>query len=583
MADILESESFWEDDELAGVYIEPPINHEQSDEDSGEEDSGGLLDNLSGRQLQARAEAVFASGRRLGNNEDFDEEDDLPLSHFIEKPVQWSWVKDGDLHVTGTIFPEKDYTRYRNMTPMQLFELFFDNAIVDFLVEESTKYAGFINCTDPKITHSEIRCFIGILIVTGYCGLPGKKLYWDTGEDMRNELIYKSMRRDRFIQIMRFLHFNDNTKLDPADKMTKLRPFINLLKTRFLEHFVPDQDISYDESMIEYYGRHGCKQFIRGKPIRFGYKVWAMNTKNGYLINFEIYQGSIPNSNPDHQKKYGKAAAPLLQLINDFPQEVKSLPFNFFFDNLFTSPKLLVFLQNKGYQATGTIRDNRIPKNCPIMPVKQMKKENRGQYDYALDKEKSVLIVRWMDNAVVTVASTVYGINPVGMASRYSMAQKKRIGIQRPNAITQYNQFMGGTDQMDANIGAYRIGIRGKKWYWPIFTYLVDVCVQNAWVIARNTGNNISQLNFRREIAQIYLKTYGTLPKAPGRPYSYSDSSRVARDLRYDKSGHLVELVPNQKRRRCAGDRCNSVGRTQCQKCQVGLCIPCFVPFHNEL
>lgn len=90
------------------------INNVQSDEDSGDEDSLGLLENLSGRQLQAGAEAVFASGRRLGNY-DFDEEDDLPLSHFVEKPLQWNWVKDGDLHVTGNIFREKDYSIYRNM------------------------------------------------------------------------------------------------------------------------------------------------------------------------------------------------------------------------------------------------------------------------------------------------------------------------------------------------------------------------------------------------------------------------------------------------------------------------------------
>lgn len=64
------------------------------------------------------------------------------------------------------------------------------------------------------------------------------------------------MKRDRFIEIMKFLHCADNLQLDPNDKMTKLRPFVNKLKRKFLEHFVPTPEISYDESMIEYYGRH---------------------------------------------------------------------------------------------------------------------------------------------------------------------------------------------------------------------------------------------------------------------------------------------------------------------------------------
>jgi len=29
-------------------------------------------------------------------------------------------------------------------------------------------------------------------------------------------------------------------------------------------------------------------KFLKGKLIRFGYKVWCLNTKSGYLINFNI-------------------------------------------------------------------------------------------------------------------------------------------------------------------------------------------------------------------------------------------------------------------------------------------------------
>ena len=54
----------------ATVYIEPNDDVGQlTDEDSGDEDDGGLIDNLSGRQLRAPAKAVFPDGRRTTDND----------------------------------------------------------------------------------------------------------------------------------------------------------------------------------------------------------------------------------------------------------------------------------------------------------------------------------------------------------------------------------------------------------------------------------------------------------------------------------------------------------------------------------
>jgi len=60
----------------------------------------------------------------------------------------------------------------------------------------------FLNCADPRVTVEEMKMFISVLIVSGYNVLPGKRFYLESSLDVRNELIYQSMRRDRFIQIM---------------------------------------------------------------------------------------------------------------------------------------------------------------------------------------------------------------------------------------------------------------------------------------------------------------------------------------------------------------------------------------------
>jgi len=79
-----------------------------------------------------------------------------------------------------------------------------------------------------------------------------------------------------------------------------------------------------------------------------------------------------------------------------------------------------------------------------------------------------------MDNAVVTMISSSCGAQDVGQIKRFSQKEKRNVGISppRPRLIAKYNTYMGGTDQMDRNIACYWIGIKGKKLYWPLITWM---------------------------------------------------------------------------------------------------------------
>lgn len=44
-----------------------------------------------------------------------------------------------------------------------------------------------------------------------------------------------------------------------------------------------------DESMVSYKGHHGAKMFIRGKPIRFGYKDWMLCSSDGFPFQASIF------------------------------------------------------------------------------------------------------------------------------------------------------------------------------------------------------------------------------------------------------------------------------------------------------
>ncbi|KAG5861547.1 hypothetical protein JTB14_016708 [Gonioctena quinquepunctata] len=188
---------------------------------------------------------------------------------------------------------------------------------------------------------------------------------------------------------MRVFHCAVDSKPNLEDKVWKLRSFINKLKSKYVEHYQPEKHGSYDESMIKYYGRHPCKQFIRDKPIRFGYKMWALNTTSGYSVDCELYQGKNSQRSEIYEKEFGKAAAPFVSML-DRLRGTKDRPHELHFDNLFTGLNLLQHLEGRGYQGTGTVRENRIPENCPMSDKKNRTKE-KEVYMNQLFKEKQEL------------------------------------------------------------------------------------------------------------------------------------------------------------------------------------------------
>ena len=462
-----------------------------------------------------------------------------------------------------------------HLSPPQLFEKFFDEDMVNMIKEESERYAGQKGNHSFEVSTNQLRLFFAILLTSGVAVLPRRKMYWEHFPDVHNSAIASGMTRNRFEEIMQYLHLTDNNNLPQDDKLAKIHPLVDRLNEKFLENFPTCQNLSIDESMIPYFGRHGAKQFIRGKPIRFGYKMWCLCTPLGYLVQTIPYSGAgglvrIPD--------LGLGGSVVTSLIEAVPK----YHYNIFFDNFFTSAKLIQRLTEGGYGATGTVRTNRT-NNCPIKKSDVLSKEARGSYDYRYDQHSGHIVANWNDNSVVTVASNCYGVQPLHQASRWSKAEMRRIQIDQPDMIATYNKSMGGVDRLDQNIATYRISMRSKKWWWPYFAYFLDGCVQNAWLLYRNSAaaavEALDLLEFRRRITNTYFMRFHEEPKKPGRAGRPSPlDARVPQDVRFDKMGHLV--AETEKQMRCAV--CPGKAKTKCIKCNVGIHVKCFIPFHQR-
>ncbi len=132
---------------------------------------------------------------------------------------------------------------------------------------------------------------------------------------------------------------------------------------------------------------------------------------------------------------------------------------------------------------------------------------------------------------------------------------------------------MGGVDRLDQNIAQYRPSIRGKKWY------LISVCVNNAWLFAREGGYKDDMLSFTRVIATEWLQNHGKKPDNPGRSRSILSAASVSVQMRYDNVGH--HIVKTNPSRRCRCKLCNSQTVYICQKCKVHLHQKCSVEYHT--
>ena len=101
-------------------------------------------------------------------------------------------------------------------------------------------------------------------------------------------------------------------------------------------------------------------------------------------------------------------------------------------DNLFTTVPLLEVLEANGYHGTGTVRVNRLGKSCPLADTADFKRTERESMRSAQTIIASSLrnccirLIQWLDNGVVTLASSVFGINPQSNSKRWSKTQKKK-------------------------------------------------------------------------------------------------------------------------------------------------------------
>ncbi|KRY88724.1 PiggyBac transposable element-derived protein 3 [Trichinella pseudospiralis] len=195
-----------------------------------------------------------------------------------------------------------------------------------------------------------IEQFFGILLFSGYHCVPSENTFWSTAEDMQVPLVSGSVYDD--------------------------------LNNRLRQFGVFHEKLFIDEGMVPYYGHHSCKMFIRGKPIRFFYKIWTLSSANGYPYALKIYAG---RDEREKSEPLGMKIIEEMISVLERPEEHE-----LYFNNFFASYNLLEKLSGRMIRATGTMRNSRTRK-IPRMPVDEVKKKHRGFFDHVCNGTVNVV------------------------------------------------------------------------------------------------------------------------------------------------------------------------------------------------
>ncbi|XP_040264689.1 piggyBac transposable element-derived protein 4-like [Bufo bufo] len=435
---------------------------------------------------------------------------------------------------------------------VEVFEQASDfSTLVSLVVEQSELYMKQKGI--PFQTNAdELRAFFGICLVMGYHVLQSIRDYWSTQPDLQVQFIANTMSCARFEAIRSSLHFANNEDMLPrthpqCDRAFKVRPLIEHFNRCFQAARNPSKQQSIDEHMIKYKGQNIIKQYIRNKPVKWGFKLWCRcDAISGYLYQFDIYTGR----KTDTEHGLGESVIEKIYLC-------------------------------------GTVRVDRknMPKN-----LKADKEMKRGDVDTM--SANGITCVKWMDNRSVTLLSNFLTCKKDDMTHvlRRQAGCAEKLHIPCPTIVTIYNKYMGGVDLMDQKKVSYETDRRSKiKFYLRIFFDLLDIAVNNSHCIYIQANEErhpeckaITPLEYRQMIARSLVGGYSNRQrKAPSAPVRSSRSVLPA-----PKPKH--SMIRSDRRKRCA-QRAKHVNENRtdslCDTCKVHLCYTktrnCFADYHS--
>ena len=537
----------------------------------------------------ARGRGRVAGGGRRRPGSDDDDNDGNDEVHWDN--IARDYRQFGFMGEPGVKVQPDDIT-----CPLEVLKTFLTDEIMNDIVTYTNEYAELLKLLDPVIermnesrrslfnlwtplTFDELWVFVDIIIMMGIIEKPHYHMYWTKDHIFSTPIFSRVMRRDRFEQIRKMIHFVDPVNEDPADSLTKLSSFLDHMAEKFKNNYIPEKNIAVDEYLSLWKGRLHFRVYIPNKRERYGIKIYmCCESDTGYLYSFIVYTGADTKYTPpnvilpkefDEYTNYTKV---VLSLIDGLYKQGYSVTV----DNLYTSPELLLALYANGTDGYGTLRKKKgLPKDFWLWkPVKGV-----GELPLIKFHDKKLMILRWSDAykkkkvKIVSMMSTKH-VGKLVDTDKIHFSTKQP--IIKPDVIKDYYSTMGGVDTLSRVCIPYSIQRKGLKWYRKLAELFIEFCIYNSYIVWKKLNNSTStqyRQNLVKVIIQYHLCRQRALQPGRGEPINL-----INNPLR------LIERHFISRKNQCLGRkyskcvRCMKNGLRketiyECRRCDVALCV----------
>ncbi|XP_051982265.1 piggyBac transposable element-derived protein 3-like [Xyrauchen texanus] len=337
-----------------------------------------------------------SSAQDSDSSNDSSSDEDVPFAETASPQMEpnraaktYSWRKKG-FELPDVNFQGEQVESYQDATtdtPLVYFRRFVSLDMLENIVEHTNQYSVQKHGKCVK----EIEQVLGMYFRMGLVQMSGVRQYWES--EVRYGPVADVMSRNRFNLLLSVIHFVDNEMASEEvkkDRLWKLRPFLDSFRRQCLT-ITPRQKQSIDEMMVPYKGKCGCiRQYIKGKPHPWGFKVWTRCCVTGLLHDFDIYQGKGGGNEQKGKSQLGVGGDIVVKLCESLAEKVHFL---IFADNFFTSMPLIEKLLAKGIYYTGTVRKNRMSK-CNLITDEDLSKKGCGSYDYRIESNTNTVCLK---------------------------------------------------------------------------------------------------------------------------------------------------------------------------------------------
>jgi len=195
--------------------------------------------------------------------------------------------------------------------------------------------------------------------------------YWSRLGQLHNPFYGETMTQDRFLHILCFLHFADNSQRpdngEGYDRLWKLRTVFEKLNEAYVKFYSLSEHLAVDEVVVKFKGRVIFRQYIPKKRKHFSIKMYKLCDESGYIYDMRVYFGRDSHSTTDNMTAIHATVRHLIC-------RVEGLGHKIFMDNFFSSSRLFDDLDRHKINSCATVQPNRKEMPRDFGP-KQLKKK----------------------------------------------------------------------------------------------------------------------------------------------------------------------------------------------------------------